>query len=92
MPKTTKWLTSREYEVRCPHCKHPNDFREIAFESGLGKYEKGMTIQCGDGPNTQDPKKRGCDRFMQIVKVEHVHIISVRAVSGPGTVPIGGGS
>ncbi len=89
MPKTEKWLTSRHNVVRCPHCMNPNDFRELAFEATLGQYENGMVVQCGDGPES---KNRGCDKYMEIVKVEPTTLISVRKTNRPGNIPVGAGS
>jgi hypothetical protein len=86
MAATQKWLTSREHEVRCPWCGHKNNFKEIAFESGLGRYENGMTVEC------DQPAQGGCGRHMEVVKVEPTTLISVRKANGPRGVPtsIGG--
>lgn len=86
-----KWLRSRHEVVRCPWCGCTHDFREIAYEGGMGQYENGATVEC----HKLDPKTEqqvGCGRHMQIVKVEPTTLISVRCADGPGGIPrsIGG--
>jgi hypothetical protein len=78
MPVSPKIISGRVDRVPCPHCGRPNDFTEPMSNKIIEGRDESARDEGGPGNPGTAVVCDHCHRYMEVVKVGEVTVVSVR--------------